>query len=90
VTLFLDSVGDHRFAVALRLGVLHGLGRSEALALRWDDVDTAYGTLRIDEGLIAVRKGAVWSDAKNARSRRVIALDDGTMRAIARRRRQQE
>jgi integrase len=81
VARFLDAIADHRFAVGLR--------RSEALALRWDDVDTANGSLRIDEGLIAVRKGAVWSDAKNARSRRAIALDDGTMRAIARRRRQQ-
>jgi integrase len=56
VTRFLDAVADHRFAIALRLGVLYGLRRSEALALRWDDVDSANGTLRIDEGLIAVRK----------------------------------
>ena len=44
------------------------------------------GTLRIDEGLVAVSKGAVWTEAKNARSRRVIPLDDETMRALARRR----
>lgn len=31
----------------------------------------------------------MWSDAKNARSRRVIPLDDETLRALARRRRAQ-
>jgi integrase len=69
--------------------VLCGLRRSEALALKWDDLDPAAGTLRIDEGLVAVRRGAVWSDAKNARSRRVIPLDDETLRALVRRRKEQ-
>jgi integrase len=86
---FLTVSADHRWAVAFRLGVLYGLRRSEALALRWDDLDSAVGTLRIDEGLVAVSKGAVWSDAKNARSRRVIPLDDDTLRTLARRRKKQ-
>lgn len=34
-------------------------------------------------------KGAVWSKAKNARSRRVIPLDDETLRALARHRKKQ-
>ena len=86
---FLAVSADHRWAVAFRLGVLYGLRRSEALALKWDDLDTSKGTLRIDEGLVAVSKGAVWSEAKNARSRRVIPLDDETLRALARRRKEQ-
>jgi integrase len=89
VARFLAAIAEHRWAVAMRLGVLYDLRRSEALALKWDDVDTDKGTLRIDEGLVAVRKGAVWSEAKNERSRRVIPLDDETMRALARRRREQ-
>ena len=89
VSQFLVVVAGHRFAVPLRLGVLYGLRRSEALALRWDDVDTDAGTLRIDEGLVAVSKGSVWTEAKNARSRRVIPLDAETMRTLAQRRRQQ-
>jgi integrase len=84
------SVGaDHRWTAAFRLGVLYGLRRSEALALKWNDLDTKKRTLRIDEGLVAVRKGAVWSQAKNARSRRVIPLDDETVRALARHRKAQ-
>ncbi len=86
---FIHEISDHRFAVPLRMGVLYGLRRSEAAALRWADLDIEAGTLRIDKGLIAVSKGAVWSEAKNERSRRRIPLDDATLRAFARRERQQ-
>jgi integrase len=89
VARFLSASADHRWAVAFRVGVLYGLRRSEVLALKWDDVNTAKGTLRIDEGLVAVSKGAVWSKAKNVRSRRAIPLDDETLRALARRRKEQ-
>jgi hypothetical protein len=84
VARFLSVSAGHRWAVAFRLGVLYGLRRSEALALKWNDLDTVKETLRIDEGLVAVRTGAAWSRAKNARSRRVIPLDDETVRALAR------
>jgi integrase len=90
VTRFLEAIEDHRFAVLFRIGVLYGLRRSEALALRWDDLDLAKATLRIDEGLIAVNKRSAWSDAKNTRSRRIIPIDDDTLRAFARRRAEQE
>jgi integrase len=89
VARFLAVSADHRWAVAVRLGVLYGLRRSEALAVKWNDLNTAKGTLRIDEGLVAVRTGAAWSQAKNARSRRVIPLDNGTLRALARHRKDQ-
>jgi integrase len=89
VARFLSVSADHRWAIAFRLGVLYGLRRSEALALKWDDVDTSKRTLRIDEGLVAVTKGAVWSDTKNARSRRVIPLDGETLRILAHHRREQ-
>ena len=86
VDRFLDASASHRWAVGFRLGVLYGLRRSEILALRWDDLDTKAGTLRIDESLVATRTGAAWSNAKNERSRRIIPLDDETLREFARRR----
>ena len=86
VDRFLDASASHRWAVGFRLGVLYGLRRSEILALRWDDLDTRAGTLRIDESLVATRTGAAWSNAKNERSRRIIPLDDETLREFARRR----
>lgn len=52
VTRFLDASRDHRWAIGFRLGVLYGLRRSEVLALRWDDLDTAAKTLRVDQSLV--------------------------------------
>lgn len=89
VDRFLEATSEHRWAVAFRLGVLFGLRRSEVLALRWDDVDVDAKSLRIDESLVATNEGAAWSNAKNERSRRVIPLDDETVRALTRRRAEQ-
>lgn len=89
VDRFLAAASDHRWAIGFRVNVLYGLRRSEVLALRWDDLDTDARTLRIDESLVATRTGAAWSNAKNERSRRVIPLDDETMKAFARRRAEQ-
>ena len=90
VDRFLAAAVDHRRAIGFRLGVLYGLRRSEVLALRWDDLDTDTPTVRIDESLVAVRTGASWSNAKNERSRRVIPVDDNTIKAFARRRTEQD
>jgi integrase len=89
VATFLAVLPTHRWGIAFRLGVLYGLRRSEALALRWNDLDASNRTLRIDEGLVAVRRGAAWTAAKNERSRRVIPLDDETSTALVRHKRQQ-
>ncbi len=89
VDRFLEATAEHRWAVAFRLGALFGLRRSEVLALRWDDVDVEAKSLRIDESLVATNEGAAWSNAKNERSRRVIPLDDDTVRALTRRRAEQ-
>ena len=89
VDCFLEATAEHRWAVAFRLGALFGLRRSEVLALRWDDVDVEAKSLRIDESLVATNEGAAWSNAKNERSRRVIPLDDDTVRALTRRRAEQ-
>ncbi len=86
VQRFLAATAPHRWAAGFRLCVLYGLRRSELLALRWDDFDEAAATLRIDEGLIAASKAAVWTEAKNARSRRVIPIDRDTVRLLVQRR----
>ena len=89
VQLFLAAVAEHRWAVGFQLGVLYGLRRSEVLALRWDDFDPKGRTLRIDESLVAVNRGAVLGDAKNVRSRRLVPLSDDGVRALKRRRTEQ-
>src|SRR5207244_13144854 len=89
VARFLDVTADHRWAVGLRLSVLYGLRRSELLALRWDDLAADKATLRIDEGLVPVIGGTAWTGAKNARSRRLVPLDDETIKGLVDRRRDQ-
>ena len=89
VERFLDAIAQHRWATGFHLGVLYGFRRSEVLALRWDDLDIGGRTLRIDESLVAVNRGAVLGDAKNARSRRLVPLSTETVRALNRRRAEQ-
>ncbi len=89
VQRFLAAIANHRWAVGFQLGVLYGLRRSEVLALRWDDFDPKGRTLRIDESLVAVNRGAVLGDAKNVRSRRLVPLSDDGVRALKRRRTEQ-
>lgn len=86
---FLATTDEHAWAAAFRLAVLYGLRRSEVLALRWDDFNAKGGAIRVDEGLVATATGAVWTDAKNTRSRRVIPLDKDTVKALTRRKREQ-
>ncbi|MFI5041315.1 MAG: tyrosine-type recombinase/integrase [Acidimicrobiales bacterium] len=88
VARFLEAT-DHRWAAGFRVEVLHGLRRSDLLALKWGDVDSRGATLRVGEGLVPVVGGVVWTDTKNARSRPVIPLDSETIKALARRRREQ-
>ena len=60
-----------RWTVALALG----LRQSEALGLRWSEVDLERGTLSIRRGLHRVAgQGFVFEEPKSARSRRTLAL----------------
>ena len=61
-------------AVLCALALLYGLRRSELLALRWDDVDIASSTVRVDEGLVKVHGGFAWTEGKSPRSRRTLPL----------------
>jgi integrase len=60
-----------RWSVALALG----LRQSEALALRWSDIDLIGGTLTVRRSVHRVRgRGLVYEEPKTAKSRRTLAL----------------
>ena len=84
---FLRSIAGHRWAGPIRLALLYGLRRSELLGLSWSAVDLKKGTVRIERGLIEVHGRPVWSDGKNARSRRTFSIDPSTTKALAAHRR---
>ncbi len=84
---FLAATVDHRWAGPLRLAALYGLRRGELLGLAWSAVDLRKHTVRITQALVEVRGRPNWTEGKNARSRRTIAIDASTSRALAAHRR---
>ena len=86
IRAFLSTVADHRWGGPLRLAVLYGLRRSELLALRWSGIDLESGMVTIAGGLVEVRGVPVWTEGKNARSRRKIMVDPETVRLLRRHR----
>jgi integrase len=83
VDVFLATIDGHRWAAPLRLAVLYGLRRSELLALKWDDIDFDCRTITIDEALVEVHGRPVWTEGKNARSRRTFGIDADTAGHLA-------
>ncbi len=70
-----------RWTVALALG----LRQSEALGLRWSDVDLQVGRLTVRRGLHRVKgRGLVYEEPKADRSRRTIALPKRLVEALQR------
>ena len=84
---FLAAVEDHRWAGPLRLSALYGLRRSELLGLHWSAVNLRTGKVRIEAALVEVRGRPVWSEGKNARSRRTIPIDAQTAKSLTAHRR---
>ncbi len=82
VRAFLWAVAEHRWGGPLRIAVLYGLRRSELLALRWSGIDLDAGTVTIAGGLVEVRGVPVWTEGKNARSRRQIVVEAETVRVL--------
>ena len=72
-----------RWTVALAVG----LRQSEALGLRWSDIDLDGGTLTVRRGLHRVAgKGLVYEEPKAERSRRTLALPTPLVQALRRHR----
>jgi integrase len=63
-----------RYGVLFRVLAASGLRRGEALALRWQDVDLAGGTLRVSRTLGRVNGRLEVSQPKTERSRRAVPL----------------
>jgi integrase len=76
----LEAVGTDRLGALYTLCFSTGLRQGEALALRWEDVDTEQGVLRVGYTLRRVRlapnqpRTLLRSDTKTVASRRVLPL----------------
>lgn len=72
---------EPEFALYLRVLAATGCRRSEALALRWTDVDSGNGELHLARSIAVVDGRVIEKDTKSHQSRR-IALDPATMAAL--------
>ncbi len=84
VRAFFDATADHRLAALWKLLATTGLRRSEALGLRWGDlnVDETPGRLSVRQTLAYVGTRAVFDEPKTKRSRRLVTLEPETVAAL--------
>ncbi len=79
----LAAAQTHRNAARWTVALAVGLRQSEALGLRWADVDLANGTLTVRRGLHRVAgQGLVYEEPKAERSRRTLALPTQLVNAL--------
>ncbi len=89
-TLFEATRGDRFHALWIVLGLV-GLRRSEAVGLRWGDIDFEAGTLTVKRGLHRYKRGGglQFTEPKSETSRRTVHLPKSVIRALHERKEQQ-
>ena len=79
----LATARAHRNSARWTVALAVGLRQSEALGLRWADVNLENGTLTVQRGLHRVaRQGLVYEEPKADRSRRTLALPQQLVEAL--------
>ncbi len=77
---FLRSANGERLAAAFRVAAMTGVRRGELLALTWRQIDLEAGTLAVTQQLLREADGSYrFGPPKTTRSRRLIAIDGGTV-----------
>ena len=87
--MFLRSIEGNRNEALFRLLAMTGMRRSEAVGLRWSDVDLRAGSLTIAQAATVVDGDEVVDVPKTRRSRRTIDLDSDTAALLQRHRTEQ-
>ncbi len=78
------SESELRYAPLLLLLLGGGLRLSEALALRWEDIDFAHGTARIDKALVWAGSRPHLGPPKSRAGERTVTLPSWALGALAR------
>ena len=89
VRTFLASITGHPFRAALHVAATTGLRRGELLGLRWEDVDTEEGRLRVEQTLVAPLGVLTFSQPKTRHGRRSVDLDAETVALLRAHRKEQ-
>ncbi len=76
---FLEAVRDDELYTLLHLAIATGMRRGELLGLRWRDLDSNQGFVRVRQNAVEVGYHVVYTEPKTAKSRREIAIDPDTV-----------
>jgi len=79
---FLEHVAEDRLFGAWRLAASTGMRRSEILGLRWIDVDFDASQLAVRQTYTNAGAATMFGEPKTSRSKRTVALDVETARAM--------
>jgi integrase len=82
VVAFLSSVHDDRLYALWLFLITTGVRRGEAAGLRWREVDLERRRASIRQAHVAVGYAVEVAEPKTSRSRRVLALDKGTVAVL--------
>jgi integrase len=78
----LEAARDDRFEAVYVLALNLGMRRGEILGLAWTDIDFDSRTLRVSQAMQRVGRRLQVTEVKTERSRRLIAIPDGVVRAL--------
>ena len=82
VGAFLDVAVKHRLGALYELAFLTGMRRGELVGLRWEAVDLASRTLRVEHTRVQAAAGVVESTPKTDSGRRTVTLDDAAIGSL--------
>lgn len=90
IRTFVEAAKSTPYYAFFHLLLYTGLRRSEALALRWSDVDLLLGQVSVSRSLHLVRGELIFRSPKTAKGRRVVALPPSATLVLREHRKQQE
>jgi integrase len=79
---FLEHVADDRVFALWRVAATTGMRRGELLGVPWRTLDFEAGRLAVEQQLVPTRGGVSFGPPKSSRSRRTVALDPETVKAL--------
>jgi len=75
-------VAKNRLGALYEVAFLTGMGRGELVGLRWQSVDLASRTLRVEHTRVEATTGIVESQPKTESGKRTVTLDDAAIGAL--------